>query len=314
MLKVQQNLEPGFQVSAVMAGLVVETATAPKEKTAMTKVEDRAIVKRAKEALLADREGLKELFRSVLQEVLEAEMTADAGAEKGERTEGRLLLLLGLFDGALRKELFQSDEPSLFVGKHEGRHFFAGLRSKRPRRDLLQPCDESVRRLCEGGAQAPDFASDMFQLPAQGNVLAADAAKGLLERGSELFDIHCPNRRRRKCSPRPGRQARGLPAAPLPPGQACAGCKAASPASDASCKMRPSLGSPGSRHGARLKIAFASRPPAAAAVRAVVDKSGSASPVMSAVGWMAKSDIARSIKSRLLQLDTSKNLAESGVM
>jgi putative transposase len=73
-----------------MVGPVVVATTAPKEKTTMTKVEDRPGVKLAKEALLADREGLKELFRSVLQEVLEAEMTEAVGAEKGERTEGRL--------------------------------------------------------------------------------------------------------------------------------------------------------------------------------------------------------------------------------
>ena len=56
----------------------------------MTKFENRTGVKIAKEALLADREGLKELFRDVLQEVLEAEMTEAVGAEKSERTEGRL--------------------------------------------------------------------------------------------------------------------------------------------------------------------------------------------------------------------------------
>jgi putative transposase len=73
-----------------MVGPVVVTTTAPEEKTTMTKVEDRTVAKLAKEALLADREGLKELFRSVLQEGLEAEMTEAVGAEKGERTEGRL--------------------------------------------------------------------------------------------------------------------------------------------------------------------------------------------------------------------------------
>jgi putative transposase len=73
-----------------MAGPVVVTTTAPKEKTTMTKVEDRTVVKLAKEALLADRDGLKELFRGVLQEVLEAEMTEAVGASKSERTEGRL--------------------------------------------------------------------------------------------------------------------------------------------------------------------------------------------------------------------------------
>ena len=56
----------------------------------MTKVEDRTVVGLVKEALLADREGLEELFRGVLQDVLEAEMTEAIGASKSERTEGRL--------------------------------------------------------------------------------------------------------------------------------------------------------------------------------------------------------------------------------
>jgi putative transposase len=67
----------------------------------MTKVEDRTIVRLAKEALLADREGLKELFRGVLQEVLEAEMTEAVGAEKGERTEGRLSYRSGYYTRGL---------------------------------------------------------------------------------------------------------------------------------------------------------------------------------------------------------------------
>lgn len=50
----------------MVAPAVVATA-APKEKTAMTKGQDRTVVKLAKEALLADPEGLKELFRRVLR-------------------------------------------------------------------------------------------------------------------------------------------------------------------------------------------------------------------------------------------------------
>jgi putative transposase len=84
-----------------MVGPVVETTTAPKEKTTMTNVEDRTVVKLAKEVLLADREGLKELFRGVLQEVLEAEMTQAVGAEKGERTEGRLSYRSGYYTRGL---------------------------------------------------------------------------------------------------------------------------------------------------------------------------------------------------------------------
>jgi hypothetical protein len=55
-----------------MVGPVVVATAAPEEMTTMTRVEDRTIVKVAKKALLADREGLKELFRGVLQEVLNA--------------------------------------------------------------------------------------------------------------------------------------------------------------------------------------------------------------------------------------------------
>jgi putative transposase len=84
-----------------MVGPVVVTTTPPKEKTTMTKVEDRTVVKLAKEALFADREGLKELFRGVLQEVLEAEMTEAVGAEKGERTEGRLSYRSGYYTRGL---------------------------------------------------------------------------------------------------------------------------------------------------------------------------------------------------------------------
>jgi len=86
---------------AVMVGPVVVTTTAPKEKTTMTKVEDRTVVKLAKEALFADREGLKDLFRGVLQEVLEAEMTEAVGAEKSERTEGRLAYRSGYYTRGL---------------------------------------------------------------------------------------------------------------------------------------------------------------------------------------------------------------------
>jgi len=67
----------------------------------MTKVEDRTVVKLGKEALLADREGLKGLFRGVLQEVLEAEMTEAIGASKSERTEGRLGYRCGYYTRGL---------------------------------------------------------------------------------------------------------------------------------------------------------------------------------------------------------------------
>jgi transposase-like protein len=56
----------------------------------MTKGESRTSLAAAKELLASDVDGLKELFRGVLQEVLEAEMTDALGAAKGERTETRV--------------------------------------------------------------------------------------------------------------------------------------------------------------------------------------------------------------------------------
>ena len=98
----------------------------------MTKVEDRTVVKLGKEALLADREGLKGLFRGVLQEVLEAEMTEAIGASKSERTEGRLGYRCGYYTRGLvtRLEHFAfsltcirhlpSSSRILAVGRHRG--------------------------------------------------------------------------------------------------------------------------------------------------------------------------------------------------
>ena len=48
-----------------------------------------------------DRDGLKELLRGVLQEVLEQEMTEAAGAEKGERSAGRLGYRSGYYSRSL---------------------------------------------------------------------------------------------------------------------------------------------------------------------------------------------------------------------
>jgi len=49
----------------------------------------------------ADKDSFKELLREVLQEVLEQEMTGAIGAEKGERSSGRLGYRSGYYDRAL---------------------------------------------------------------------------------------------------------------------------------------------------------------------------------------------------------------------
>ena len=56
----------------------------------MTVAQAKLSVAAAKELLKGDPDGLREVVRAVLQEVLEAEMTDALGAAKGERSAGRL--------------------------------------------------------------------------------------------------------------------------------------------------------------------------------------------------------------------------------
>ena len=56
----------------------------------MTKRQGRSGTIDVKALMASDEEFLRALVRTALQEVLEAEMTEVLGAEKGERTPGRL--------------------------------------------------------------------------------------------------------------------------------------------------------------------------------------------------------------------------------
>ena len=56
----------------------------------MTKRQGKSGTINVKALLAGDEEFLRALVRTALQEVLEAEMTEALGAEKGERTAGRL--------------------------------------------------------------------------------------------------------------------------------------------------------------------------------------------------------------------------------
>src|SRR6516225_8775729 len=74
-----------------MVSPVVAKITARRgARTTMTVTKLRTDVSAVKQLLAADKEFLKPLIRGALQEVLEAEMTEALGAEKGERSEGRL--------------------------------------------------------------------------------------------------------------------------------------------------------------------------------------------------------------------------------
>ena len=56
----------------------------------MTKIEAKPAIADVKELFSKSPDGLREIVRAVMQEVLEAEMTDGLGAEKGERTTARL--------------------------------------------------------------------------------------------------------------------------------------------------------------------------------------------------------------------------------
>ena len=56
----------------------------------MTKTEAKPAIAAVKELFSSSPDGLREIVRAVVQEVLEAEMTDALGAGKGERTGARL--------------------------------------------------------------------------------------------------------------------------------------------------------------------------------------------------------------------------------
>src|SRR5436305_13397907 len=72
-----------------MAGWRCLTSPTPRSP-AMTVAQAKLSVANSEELLKGDPDGLREVVRAVLQEVLEAEMTDALGAAKGERSAGRL--------------------------------------------------------------------------------------------------------------------------------------------------------------------------------------------------------------------------------
>src|SRR3954451_17911104 len=73
-----------------MAGWRCLASPTPRRNPAMAEAQAKLSVAAAKELLRGNPDGLREVVRAVLQEVLEAEMTDALGAAKGERSAGRL--------------------------------------------------------------------------------------------------------------------------------------------------------------------------------------------------------------------------------
>src|SRR5919201_381743 len=85
-----------------MVSPVVAKITARRgARTTMTVTKIRTDVSAVKQLLASDKEFLKPLIQAAVQETLEAEMTEALGAEKGERSEGRLGYRSGYYPRSL---------------------------------------------------------------------------------------------------------------------------------------------------------------------------------------------------------------------
>jgi hypothetical protein len=84
-LQIAEGREGGHGRLAMSSHLILFWRTA-----AMTKTEAKPAIAAVNELFVKSPDGLREIVRAVMQEMLEAEMTDALGAEKGERTAGRL--------------------------------------------------------------------------------------------------------------------------------------------------------------------------------------------------------------------------------
>src|SRR5688572_31135637 len=84
-----------------MAGWRCLTSPLPLRSPAMTEAKSKLALAAAKELIRGNPDGLREIVRAVLQEILEAEMTDALGAAKSERTAGRLGYRAGYYGRTL---------------------------------------------------------------------------------------------------------------------------------------------------------------------------------------------------------------------
>src|SRR6516162_10261982 len=78
----------------------------PGRTTAMTKSQAKPAIAAVNALFAKSPDGLREIVRAVMQEMLEAEMTDALGAEKGERTAARLGYRSGYYTRTLVTLLF----------------------------------------------------------------------------------------------------------------------------------------------------------------------------------------------------------------
>jgi transposase-like protein len=98
--------------------VMIEVTNPLAREQTMTKVQDKAKIIAIKELLERDEDFVRAAVQSLVQAALEAEMTEALGAEKGERTDGRLGYRSGYYQRALITR--GPARPALAVGKLRG--------------------------------------------------------------------------------------------------------------------------------------------------------------------------------------------------
>jgi Transposase, Mutator family len=119
----------------------------PCEKPAMTKTEAKPVAEIVNELFSKSPDGLRELVRAVMQEMLEAEMTDALGAEKGERSAARLGYRSGYYSRRHCHVWMAPADQGLFrrcAGRGSG-HVFGLSRGRLDRLALMLSADPLPR-------------------------------------------------------------------------------------------------------------------------------------------------------------------------
>src|SRR6478735_3710768 len=185
-----------------MAGWRCLTSPTPRRNPAMAEAQAKLSVAAAKELLRGNPDGLREVVRAVLQEVLEAEMTDALGAGKGERSAGRLGYRSGYYGRTL---ITRVGKPELRVPQDRDGRF-----STEPLERYQRSGQALVASLAEMGARPPAGGAGPGgpgRLDAEGEGGHGGAVRARLLRLGHLLDRQAPRRGARRLRPAAARGA-----------------------------------------------------------------------------------------------------------
>src|SRR3954452_2694226 len=194
-----------------MAGWRGLTSATPSRRPAMTGVPGKLYVATAKEVLKGRPDGLREVVRAVLHEVLEAEMTGALGAARGERTAARLGYRSGHYGRTL---VTRVGKPELRVPRDRDGRFSTGLFERYRRSGQALVASLAEMRACPpAGGAGPGGPG---RLDAEGEGGHGGAVRARLLRLGDLLDQQAPRRGARRLRPAAARGAVRLPDARRP--------------------------------------------------------------------------------------------------